>query len=122
VAESVGVEPAKREHRFALLFEGYIRAPRAGRYTFHLGSDDGSMLYLDGEQLIDHDGPHALSFKSAEAELGTDPVPIRIAYAQDRAGRKLVLRWEGPEMDKQEIAARHLLHRPADENEAATPQ
>lgn len=31
----------------ALRFTGFFNAPRAGRYQFHLFSDDGAMLYLD---------------------------------------------------------------------------
>ena len=43
-----------------LIIKGYINAPQDDIYTFALLSDDGSTLVIDGEQVIDNDGPHGL--------------------------------------------------------------
>jgi len=44
---------------FALSFEGVLRIKQAGTYTFHLTSDDGSLLMIDGDPVVDNDGLHA---------------------------------------------------------------
>lgn len=33
-----------------------------GTYTFHLGSDDGALVFIDGTLLIDRGGPHPPTF------------------------------------------------------------
>ena len=38
-----------------------LTAPAAGTYTFHLSSDDGALVFVDGTLLIDRGGPHGPS-------------------------------------------------------------
>ena len=52
---------------FYIRWTGKIRIPKDGNYTFTLESDDGSRLFIDGKQIIDHNGLHAMEEKSAEA-------------------------------------------------------
>jgi mono/diheme cytochrome c family protein len=48
-----------REHDFGLKFEGYLQVAREGTYSFTVGSDDGSRLFVDGHKVVDIDGQHA---------------------------------------------------------------
>ena len=41
---------------FAVRYTGEFDVARAGSHTFHLTSDDGSRLYIDGQLVIDNDG------------------------------------------------------------------
>lgn len=41
---------------FAVKMSGFIRIPQNGLYTFYLGSNDGSILYLSSKKLIDNSG------------------------------------------------------------------
>ena len=43
----------------AMVITGYIAITQAGTYTFNLGSDDGSILYIGGQQVINNDGQHS---------------------------------------------------------------
>ena len=58
--ESLGFDlgVARRQDNIALKFAGFIKIERAGEYTFHLRSDDGSRLWIDGEEVVDNDGVH----------------------------------------------------------------
>ena len=47
-----------RTEYFALRFTGYISVPSDGTYTFYLGSDDGSHLYINDNLIVDNDGAH----------------------------------------------------------------
>jgi signal transduction histidine kinase len=50
IAPGVGLEILPRTDRAGLSFEGYLRIPEAGVYSFHLGSEDGSRLVVgEGE-------------------------------------------------------------------------
>ncbi len=48
LAEGFDVNAAKRHSNYALRFEGTLEVDRAGPYTFHLASDDGSKIAVDG--------------------------------------------------------------------------
>ena len=44
---------AKQQHEFALQYDGYIKVPQTGLYTFHLKSDDGSRLTIGGKKVVE---------------------------------------------------------------------
>lgn len=45
----------------AVVLTGYIYAPSAGSYSFTLGSDDGSEVWINNSQVLDNDGDHGFS-------------------------------------------------------------
>ncbi len=59
-ADDFDIALAGRKDAFALRFTGKIRTPKAGSYRFFLASDDGSKLYIDGKEVVDHDGIHPM--------------------------------------------------------------
>ncbi|NMC42268.1 MAG: hypothetical protein GYA43_14025, partial [Bacteroidales bacterium] len=77
---------------FALRFTGRIKIPADGVYGFHLNSDDGSNLLVDGIEVINNDGilPRAVE-KSEFLALGKGFHRIEIQYFQS-TGRRPVLR------------------------------
>jgi len=77
---------------FALRFTGRIKIPADGIYGFHLNSDDGSRLLVDGIEVINNDGilPRAVE-KSEFLALGKGFHRIEIQYFQS-TGRRPVLR------------------------------
>ena len=93
-APSVAVKP--REENFGLVFTGFIEVPKSGLYRLHLDSDDGSVLMLHGRTVVDNDGPHSATEKSAAIALekGLHPIEIRMFEA---AGQDLLrLSWQAP--------------------------
>ena len=53
----------KRVPAISFLFEpraGFIKVPGSTpiNHTFYMDSDDGSLLYIDGKQLINHKGAY----------------------------------------------------------------
>jgi len=59
-AENFDLSLAKRKDAFAMRFSGKIKIPKEGVYRFFLVSDDGSKLYIDGKEIVDHDGIHPM--------------------------------------------------------------
>jgi hypothetical protein len=60
---NITLAPRKRNEQFAMLFQGKITIPKAGRYYFETASDDGSKLYIGGyghslTPVVDNDGQH----------------------------------------------------------------
>ena len=56
VTPNFNIQMARIPSYFGLWFRGYIKVPADGIYTFHLSSNDGSHLYLDGKELIENEG------------------------------------------------------------------
>jgi signal transduction histidine kinase len=75
-----------RNELVGLRFNGFLEAPRDGVYTFHLSSDDGSMLFLS-------------SAKAPIQRLESDRAPLPatgwIGQRMDRAGQRRWLTVEG---------------------------
>ncbi len=67
---------------FSLDYQGPIYIPVTGKYKFRLSSDDGSKLYLDNALVIDDDGVHMMTDKSATLTLKQGNHPFRLQYFQ----------------------------------------
>ncbi|HEY9550907.1 MAG TPA: family 20 glycosylhydrolase, partial [Prevotella sp.] len=70
-----------------LIFTGYIRVPENGIYTFKLLSDDGSLLYLDGNLTLDNDGGHSPKEKIAQHAMRKGLHPIMVKYFDHNGGQ-----------------------------------
>lgn len=58
--------PANTDHS-ALVLSGYIAITQAGTYNFNLGSDDGSLLTIGNQVVVDDSGLHAFQIASGSA-------------------------------------------------------
>ena len=112
VIGTFNINNRERDINFAFVFKGYINIPKDGRYTFYLASNDGSVLYLDNHELINHDGGHAVTEKSAMVALRQGKHKIVVKYFQMLGGLGLRLSWQGPGFEKQSIPASVLFHAP----------
>lgn len=70
---------------FAIDFTGKFSVSRQGNHGFRLFSDDGSILWIDGVRVIDHDGIHPPESKSGWITLGPGEHTIRVQYFQGPA-------------------------------------
>lgn len=100
----------RRDEQFGVRFNGTLTVPADGDYEFHLGSDDGSRLELDGEVVIDHWGAHGFAFKSKRIPLTKGTKAFRLVYYELSVDDDLRLEWSGPGIDRQPIAAEHFTH------------
>ena len=84
--------------------------PIAGEYTFYLASDDGSRLDIDGQKVVDHDGAHALEAEemSGSMMLSSGEHDIEVEFFEASGGDALLISWQGPQLKKQPVQARHL--------------
>ena len=94
--------------KFGYIFSGYLSVPMRGKYTFYLLSNDGSRLYINGNEVIDNDGRHAAEEKSVKLSLEKGLYPVEVKYFQYGGGKALKLLWQGPGFDKSEISGENL--------------
>ena len=96
------LEVAGRGNNYAIRFEGFFKVDRAGEYTFHLSSDDGSLLFIDDRKVADSDGVHPPVTNSGKVRLEPGLHPLRVEFAQVGGGAELSLEYEGPGIGRQD--------------------
>ena len=113
-AETVGKLPSglfdiglrTRNDAFGFVFEGTLIVAKDGDYTFHLDSDDGSRLSVDGKQVLLYDGIHGEgSEQSATVRLSQGRRPIKLEYFQRQNGLGLTVGWSGPGFTRRALSA-----------------
>jgi hypothetical protein len=70
---------------FGLDARATIVAPVTGTYKFRLHSDDGAILFINNQKIIDHDGQHAPSSKEGSVTLSAGTHSFKILYFQGPA-------------------------------------
>lgn len=93
---------------FTNVFNSLLDVPKTGSYTFFITSDDGSRLYINGEELINNDGPHGMVTKSGTVSLPTGLHSIRLNYFDSGGGDGLQVEWSGPGINRQPIPSDRL--------------
>ena len=78
---------------FGLLIEGYVHIPKENNYVFRLISDDGSLMMLHGEQIIDNGGFHGAEAKDGEVALKKGYHKFTVKFFQGSGGKNLQLQW-----------------------------
>ncbi|MDQ2985419.1 MAG: family 20 glycosylhydrolase [Armatimonadota bacterium] len=91
------------EENYGLSFSGVFSVPGGGYYTFTVGSDDGSALYIAGAKAVDNDGLHGYEERSARVWLDAGTYPIEIRYFQAGGAARLAALVEGPDMPKRKL-------------------
>jgi predicted esterase len=95
--------PRKSNNLFGFVFEGYIKISTAGTYTFYTASDDGSKLYINGQQIVNNDGMHGLQERSGSVQLTAGLHPIKVTYFEKYSGEQLSVSYSGPGISKRKI-------------------
>ncbi len=96
--------------QFSVRWTGEIEAPASGSYTFHVFSDDGVRLWVNGQLVLDRWfdqwGPEA-----ASAAITLEPgrrYPVKVEHYESAGGAELHLSWSGPSTPKQTVPKARL--------------
>lgn len=103
--------PGTGMEEYGYIFRGSILIPQDGTYTFYVSSNDGSRLWVDGQEIINNDGGHVEMEKSGEVALKAGAYPFVLKYSQQGGRQALRVNWEGPNFVKRELTAAFLFHR-----------
>lgn len=94
--------------QFAVRMESYIKIDTEGDYTFYTYSDDGSKLYIDGEQVVDNGGQHGTIERGGGVNLKAGYHKITVDYFNHGGGGWLEVFYKGPQIPKQILSADKL--------------
>ena len=82
------LSPAEIEDYYALTFDGFIKIEKEGIYRFYTLSDDGSVLEINGQEVVNNDGSHGTLEASGVIALKAGYHPFRLLYFEDYEGNK----------------------------------
>ena len=104
------ISKARQKQNFAFIFNGYLKVPEDGVYTLCLNSNDGSVLYLNGIDVVNNDGAHGALEKRVKVSLKKGFHKLVLKYFQLGGGSSLKVSWSSGKIPKQEIGERDLFH------------
>jgi hexosaminidase len=87
------IQAPKETKSFGLKIKGYIDVPETGIYSFFFTCDDGGVVYIDNELVIDNDGQHSAVLKSGQAALEKGAHPFQIDFLEGGGGYTLKLQY-----------------------------
>jgi len=97
-----------RDNDFGFRYFGQIEIPNTGDYQFFLTSDDGSKLFIDGQEVINNDGLHGAITKNSLINLTAGLHRIEVHFFERTGGQRLDVEWQGPNLTRQIISSKSL--------------
>jgi hypothetical protein len=101
----------QKKNSYVARFRGHLNIPSDDKYTFYVDSDDGAILYVDGNEVVNNDGIHdGMVSKSASVALKTGEVPIVVDYFCGDSGKcGLSVDWAGGGRAKGPLDSRNVV-------------
>ena len=110
---------APRTNEMAMKFDGFLKIERDGEYRFHLTSDDGSKLWIDGKLVVANDGVHPPMTVGGGVRLTKGVHPFTAAVFNAGGGVELDVDIEGPGLGRQ--SANSFVYRTPEGNPGPKP-
>jgi hypothetical protein len=104
---NLGALPA--EKNAGLLFQGYIKIPEPGDWTFHCQAKGGVIVKIHNKLVIDGDYKYDGSLLSTTLKLDKGIHPYRLYYRTPDGKPAINLQWQGPNIAMDLIPADSLL-------------
>ncbi len=93
---------------FGIVWNGKLDVGRPGKYTFQLGSDDGSRLSIDNKIAINNDGCHGMAPRTAVVELKQGEHDFKLEYFDKEGTDGLAIEIPSTVLSAETQAAYHL--------------
>ncbi|MAI09050.1 MAG: hypothetical protein CMA08_00485 [Euryarchaeota archaeon] len=91
------------KHNWGARFSGMIDVPWTDNWTFHLTSDDGTELWIDGDSLVTNHGMHGMVERTGWADLDAGLHDLRVEFYQGGGPHGLKLAWSTSNLSKTPI-------------------
>ena len=88
--------PGLAPYNFSADITGRLRVTMPGKTQFTVESDDGAVLYIDGQPVVNNGGIHQPLKKSGEIDLPVGDHSLLIRYQQNGGGAVLRTWWKPP--------------------------
>ena len=110
VVNNFNLNNKNRKSIFGFVYTGYIDINTTGMYDFYTTSDDGSLLYIDDQVVVDNNGDHGMEEKNDKAVLEKGFHKIKVIYYDSGGDNGLRVSYNLSGQPKMEIPATMLFH------------
>lgn len=110
VVNTFNLENAAQEDHYAFKFDGYFYAPETAYYNFYIYSDDGAVLSIDNQKIVDNDGGHSPRRKENKVALEKGFHKLNLDYFEDYMGQVLEVGFSSISVAEQELNSENLFH------------
>jgi hypothetical protein len=90
----LGVNLSVDNNNMAALWVGVIAVPETATYRFTTRSDDGSVLFIDGQLIVDNNFPQPMTNRSGDIALTAGRHTIKIGYYESQSQAGMQASWE----------------------------
>ena len=88
------------KHNWGARFSGLVDVPWADNWTFHLTSDDGTELWIDGQSVVTNHGMHGMVERTGWVDLDQGLHDLRVEFYQGGGPHGLKLAWSTSNLSK----------------------
>ena len=81
---------------YVLRWRGHITVSVAGNYGFKTMSDDGSLLMINGQVVVNNDGDHSPVEQTGTVNLVTGTHDIVVLFYEQGGGAQMMVSWQEP--------------------------
>jgi len=99
-----------RKDNVGAVIEGLVEVPQTGIWTFGTISDDGSKLWIGGQEVVDNDGLHGDREIKGEIHLEAGLHPIRVEVFERGGAANIQVKYGGPGFDYNIIPKSAWMH------------
>lgn len=110
--KNFSISEADSTDHFAFVYESMLMIPERGIYRFYTYSDDGSVLTIDGQQVVYNDGGHNARYAEGSIALEAGYHRLQLKYFEDYMGQELTVG----------ICSRNIESQPIPDNMLFLPQ
>jgi len=103
VTADLALNPHGKANGYSLRLTGLLDVPRDGVYTFHLGGDTRSRLYINGAYVT-------RGRRAVPVALRAGLHAVEVYSVHEESGAVTTLEWEGPDLRRQPVPAGRLFH------------
>jgi hexosaminidase len=93
ITDSFDLRQFSRQVNYGVTFDGYLKVPADAFYKFAVESDDGTVLWIDGEEVVNNDGNHASQEVTGYIPLRQGFHKLQLKYFQSEGGASLRVEW-----------------------------
>ena len=109
VVSNFALDPQCAEH-CGMIWQGYLNFDQTSGYQFSTASDDGSMLYIDNQVVVNNDGDHGMEEKTGLAFLQRGWHSVKIVFFNSGGATGLEVKYGPVGGVMQEIPAGMMAH------------
>ncbi len=110
IANSFDLQQFGRAVHYGVSFAGYLKVEADGYYQFAVESDDGSLLQIDDEVVVDNDGNHPSRRVTGHIPLRQGFHKIKLLYFQSEGNVALRVSWGASGAELQPLPESALYH------------